>query len=659
MAVLIPIITQYAGKGVERAIKEFQSLEKTSDRASLVLRKALIPGALAAGAALGGLGVTLFKTAKAAAEAQREDKLLADQLRRTTGATDQAIAATIRFVDALEMESTVSGGALSEALATLTRATGNVTVAQDQLRLATDISVGANLDLQAVSKALAKAYGGNFAALTKLGVPLDENIVKTKDYAAATAVLSKQFGGAAAGAADTFEGQLAKLKIGYEKIVEAVGELVLPVLERFVTAINKYVVPAVRVFIEQLTGGKGVKQAFEVAIASMGGFAPTVIEGMRAATNSMLEFVRKAALVYESIKAIQTAAKFFRGNITGALKDFGMVLAAAGGARLTRKMQDDTNTYFDGLLSRLEGLQVQAQATRSALDPTLDRLDRLSASIIAANKAAGGGDGEEEGGGGGGSGGGLNKLADRATKLKERLEEAAKVLREDMGRALETAQEQLANATQAFDEFADSVSRTINEALNFEGAMKESAEEGGGSFFDELTKQAERAKEFGALVERLLLADISKEALDQVLAAGVDSGTEIAKQLLAATDGVLRANTLVATTQGIAERIAKASAEKFYGAGVSNGQEYLRGVMEAIAEAERQIARAKRPADIKGAGATFSNTMSQLGARAATVNNFTINSQSLDPKGAGEVIVDALREYNQRSGYVGLNVFGG
>jgi hypothetical protein len=69
-----------------------------------VFNKAVVPGAVAAAGAITGLGVTLFKAAGAAAEAQKEDKLLADQLRRTTGATENAIAQTMTFIDALEME---------------------------------------------------------------------------------------------------------------------------------------------------------------------------------------------------------------------------------------------------------------------------------------------------------------------------------------------------------------------------------------------------------------------------------------------------------------------------------------------------------------------------------------------------------------------------
>ena len=650
MAVLIPIITQYAGKGVERALKEFQSLGTASDKAAFLMKKALVPGAIAATGAIVGLGATLFKAAQAAAEAEREDKLLADQLRRTTGATDQAIAATLQFVDALEMESTVSGGELSQALATLTRGTGNVTKAQEQLRLATDISVGANLDLQAVSLALAKAYGGNMGALTKLGVPLDENIVKTKDFEAATAALSKQFGGAAAGAADTFQGQLARLKIGFDKLVEAVGEVVLPYLERFVAMLNKHVVPALRIFVDQLRGGKGVAGSFEVAIASMGDFAPVAIRAMRAATAAVLEFVKTIALAYAGIQTLIGAAQALATRGKAGLPAFGAALAAAGGAVITDQLKARTLGYFDDLESRLGSLSTQANAARSALNPIPDRLDRISAAAL----ALAGGDGEEEGGGGGG-GSGLNRMAERAKKLQERLEAAAKALRDDMANALQIAEERLQETQQAFDEFADSVTSTIKDSLDFGDALEASAEEGGASFFDELASQANRAEEFGKLTEELLRRDISKDALNQVIAAGVESGAEIARQLLASADGVLRANELVARTQAIAEKIGQASAAKFYDAGVENGKAYLKGVMEAIAEAERRIAGAKRPADIKGAGAAFSDTIGRLNNSGSTVQNVTINSQSLDPSQAGQVIVDALREYNQRSGYVGLN----
>jgi hypothetical protein len=380
----------------------------------------------------------------------------------------------------------------------------------------------------------------------------------------------------------------------------------------------------------------------------MGDFAPVAIRAMKAATEGVLEFVKTVALAYAGIQTLIGAAQALATRGKAGLPAFSAALAAAGGAVITDQLKARTLAYFDDLESRLGSLSAQASAARNALNPIPDRLDRISA---AANALAGGGEEEE----GGGAGGGLNRMADRAKKLQERLEAAAKALRDDMANALQIAEERLGAAQQAFDDFASSVTNTITDAMNFEDALEASAEEGGGSFFDELSRQAQRADEFGKLTEELLRRGISKDALNQVLEAGVESGAEIARQLLASADGVLKANTLVERTQAIAEKIGQASAAKFYGAGVANGQEYLRGVMEAIAEAERRIAGAKRPADIKGASAAFSDTMSRLSTPGTTVQNVTINSQSLDPGQAGQVIVDALREYNQRSGYIGLS----
>jgi hypothetical protein len=648
MAVIIPIVTEYAGKGVQRALKEFQSLTSTTDKAAFVLRKALVPGAIAATGAVAILGKGLFEAAKAAAEDQKSQALLARQLQATTGATDAQISAVEQYINKTQLAAGVTDDQLRPALSSLVRATGDTAIAQEQLGLALDIAAGTGKDVESVAIALAKAYNGNFAALTKLGVPLDENITKTKNYQAVQEALAKQFGGASATAANTFDGQLKRLSIAWGELVEQVGYYVLPYLQRFVDAVNKYVVPALGVFIDQLQGGKGVKGAFEIAIASMGDFAPVAIRAMKAATEGVLEFVKTVALAYAGIQTLIGAAQALATRGKAGLPAFSAALAAAGGAVITDQLKARTLAYFDDLESRLGSLSAQASAARNALNPIPDRLDRISA---AANALAGGGEEEE----GGGAGGGLNRMADRAKKLQERLEAAAKALRDDMANALQIAEERLGAAQQAFDDFASSVTNTITDAMNFEDALEASAEEGGGSFFDELTRQAQRADEFGKLTEELLRRGISKDALNQVLEAGVESGAEIARQLLASADGVLKANTLVERTQAIAEKIGQASAAKFYGAGVANGQEYLRGVMEAIAEAERRIAGAKRPADIKGASAAFSDTMSRLSTPGTTVQNVTINSQSLDPGQAGQVIVDALREYNQRSGYIGLS----
>jgi hypothetical protein len=651
MAVVIPIVTEYAGKGVQRALKEFQSLESATDKAAFVLRKALVPGAIAATGAALALGKGLFEAAQAAAEDQRSQALLARQLQATTGATDTQIAAVEEYVNQTQLAAGVADDQLRPALAALVRATGDTAKAQEQLGLALDIAAGTGKDVESVAIALGKAYNGNFAALTKLGIPLDENITKTKDYEAAQKKLAAQFGGASATAAGTFDGQLKRLSIAWSELVEQVGYYVLPYLQKFVDALNRYVVPALGVFIDNLQGGKGVKGAFELAIGSMGEFAPTAVRAMRAATEGVLEFVKTIALSYAGIQTLIGAAQALATRGKAGLPAFSAALAAAGGAVLTDVLKQRTLDYFDNLESRLATLGQQAGKARTQFGHTADSLDRLSAKILAEQAAEDDGDGA-----GGGAGGGLNRLADRAKKLQERLEAAAKTLRDEMNTALEDAQQRLDDARDAFDEFAGSVSKVIKDYANFGDAAKHAGDDFGKGFFEELEEQAQGAEKFGALVEQLLAQGISQEALQKVLAEGVESGTAIADAILTSADGVLRANKLVERTQEIADKIGQAAAAKFYSAGVANGEAYLKGVMEAIAEAERRIAGAKRPADIKGASAAFSDTVGRLAAPSSTVQNVTINSQSLDPSRAGEVIVDALREYNQRSGYIGLAV---
>ena len=648
MAVVIPIVTEFVGKGVERAIKEFKQIEGAAGKAAFVFKKAVVPGAFAAAGAATALAGTLFSAAKAAAEAEREDKLLADQLIRTTGASDIAIASALKFLEALEMQSTVSGGELSQALATLTRATGSVATAQEQLTLATDIAIGANLDLQSVSTALAKAYNGEFGALKKLGVPLDENIIKTKDYEAAQKLLTEQFGGAAAGAADTFQGQLAKLGIGIDKIKEGIGQAILPALTRFIEKINEKVVPALRVFVEQLEE-KGLRGAFVSMAAAFQIAGIDILKVIENISNGFLELAQTV---------VDVAAPLF------VIIDLFRAVAARGKAiDSTQKIVDDalnaSRTRFAALRGEIKASAYQmalfAQAatnTNKAILTAEERLANFGKKIKIVKEEAE--EGEEEVTG---LGSGFDAAADKAKKLADRTKEAADVLSKEMAEALAGAQENFATAQRSFDDFATSVEKVITDTLSFADAFKASAEEGGGSFFDELQKQADKAKEFGILVETLLAAGISKKALDEVLAAGVDSGTEIAKQLLGAADGVIKANTLVEEIDLVAKRIGLKSANSFYKAGVDNGAAYLRGVEEAIAAANARIAGAKRPADVKGAGALFNENLGA--ARAASgVTNVTINAQSLDPKRSGDVIVDALKDYNRRSGPINVDFTG-
>ena len=90
-----------------------------------------------------------------------------------------------------------------------------------------DISAATGKDLESVSIALGKAAGGQMTALQKLGIPLDDDIKKTKDFSKVQEALDKQFGGASAAAADTFGGQLARLSTVWDNLTESIGYAVI------------------------------------------------------------------------------------------------------------------------------------------------------------------------------------------------------------------------------------------------------------------------------------------------------------------------------------------------------------------------------------------------------------------------------------------------
>jgi len=102
--------------------------------------------------------------------------------------------------------------------------------------------------------------------------------------------------------------------------------------------------------------------------------------------------------------------------------------------------------------------------------------------------------------------------------------------------------------------------------------------------------------------------------------------------------------------------IGQAAAAKFYQAGVDNGQAYLRGVEEAIAAANARISGAKRPADIKGAGALFGATVGTAGTAAGVVNNYNIVTETIDPSASARAVQNALIEANKLYGPLDIQI---
>ena len=253
------------------------------------------------------------------------------------------------------------------------------------------------------------------------------------------------------------------------------------------------------------------------------------------------------------------------------------------------------------------------------------------------------------------------KTADATAKAKAAAKELAEelvtlkdALRDKMAAALEAANTVLDAAIEKFNAFSKSVGESIQSSYSFSDAQKTAAENVAAvgaasaalaiaqqnvataiadsdpealtkayadlaaankalndaqsspqSFLDNLRVQAEKVKDFGVLVNRLLAAGLSESALQQVLAAGVDGGTLIAEELLGSAGAILEANTLTASVQSIADTVGANSARQFYQAGVTAGTNLVAGIQAVVDSYTIRLNAATNATQVGELGAGF------------------------------------------------------
>jgi hypothetical protein len=231
---LLADVTQF-GKSLSKADQDTKSFSSKMKGYGKVAAGAFAGAAVAAGAFAIKIGVD---GVKAAIEDEVSQKKLATTLKNVTNATDDQIKATEDYITKQQLQYGISDTKLRPALEILTRRTKDVTEAQKLNNLAIDIAAGTGKDLETVATALGKAYDGNLTSLKKLGVPLDENIIKTKDFKAATKELTDTFGGSAQANTETYQGQLDILNERWGEMKEGIGQKAIPILKDLLEQVN-------------------------------------------------------------------------------------------------------------------------------------------------------------------------------------------------------------------------------------------------------------------------------------------------------------------------------------------------------------------------------------------------------------------------------------
>ena len=376
--VKIDIAAEFTGK---KAFKQAETASQKMEKAVAKLGKQLL-------AVFATQKIIAF--GKASVKAFAADEKAARSLSLALANTGNAFASigVEKFIADLQRTTGVLDDNLRPAFRTLLTATGDVKKSQDGLNLALDIAAGTGKDLNAVSMALAKAYGGQTTALSRLGAGLDKATLASGDMDLITGELTKKFKGQALSAAQGYSGQMDRLTVASQNAKEIIGKDLLDSLallsgpggiskatsqmEDLATSIGSVVYGLSRLIdkVKSIPGAAAVMGTFGDVLKNLQPFA--YLRGLDNRKTGQAS-PGGAGGVAATIKYQKEQAKILKE--TNALnkiqnKDIKEKLALTAGEKALAELKK----MFD-----LEGIQIQA-----ALNGTISEEDRLRLNALQA-----------------------------------------------------------------------------------------------------------------------------------------------------------------------------------------------------------------------------------------------------------------------------------
>jgi hypothetical protein len=332
-----------------------KAVENNSSKISEFGKKAAAAFAVAAAAAVAYGTKLAIDGVKAAIEDEQAQLRLANALREATGATDAQIKSTEDMILQTSLATGVADDQLRPALQRLAVSTKSTEEAQKLLTLALDISKGSGKDLEQVANALGKAQDGNTTSLGRLGLGLSKAELSTLSFTQVQEKLSDLYGGAAATNAETFQGKIDRLKVGFDEAKESLGVALLPQVEKFIGFLNNTGIPTLNAFIAGLTGDAGLSAGLKESQRS----AESLGKGISAVAGiiqKFITFLREAigliiSLANESIRVI---------NLIKPGADIGSISNIAPSAQIRGVPQSASGTPFGQSGGNTINISVQA-----------------------------------------------------------------------------------------------------------------------------------------------------------------------------------------------------------------------------------------------------------------------------------------------------------
>lgn len=598
MAIDVRLSSTWDAKGVNQAVKDINAIK--SQLGSIERRTKVASDSFNAfGGTLKSLGTTVaavfsareigqFFSAsiKGAIEDEKSLRVLNKTLSNLgfAGATQQVDD----FISRLQFSAGIADDQLRPALNNLVLATGNLSKSQELLQVALDVSAGSGRDLDTITVALAKAYNGNYTALKKLNLGIDESLIKNKDLSGILTVLSQKFAGASANAVDTYAGRIQILKLAVGEAQESIGYGLLDALTNVSNAIGTNTsglagqTADLGDYFADVARGAGVLTANLITLGKESENTGTIWDDV------LLNVIKIS--YYPFIKAGEAIA-FLTGKLNQLGKaerlsnapDAGSMRAGSRLARLAKENQS--------------ALENQTQASEKA-KKAQEELKKNTESLIEVNKnyakfVAGTSPQSIEG---------ATLLAQNALVSIQKLmsgsprinaglvtsfKELASVVQNNFSIALDQARTKLNQAKQQYDNFKSSIKGSITSIVNFGNKTE------GLSFVANLQQQAEQAKNFSGQIAKLMQMGLNQSALQQLAQSGYEVGSVIAQEIIDGGSTVVNmVNQLVSSVDAVAEQVSTNMAQQFYGAGVDAAQNLVDGLIQRLNESAALIAQA-------------------------------------------------------------------
>ena len=351
---------------VDNLTKSLKTAETDTDnfgdkitKTGKVIGAAFVAAAAAAGAYAVKIGID---GVKAAIEDEKAQTQLAIAIKAATGATDENIKSIEQQILKTSLATGVADDQLRPALSRLVLSTNDTQKATDLLNLALDVSAATGKPLESVTNALGKAYDGNTTALAKLGIGYGAAELKGKDFSTVASELSAQFSGSALTSAQTYQGQIDRLKVAFDESKETLGTALLPIVQTFVTFLNDTALPIFNQVIGAFTNKEsGLNGAITTVLETLQNVGQPIWDGLVTAFGFIGDAIDRNKETFESFaNVVQAVAPVLGTVLGGVIKVIGgvasVVLDLVG--KVAGAIAPILNAAIDGINAVITGLNL-------------------------------------------------------------------------------------------------------------------------------------------------------------------------------------------------------------------------------------------------------------------------------------------------------------